>query len=126
MKSSTVLCFFQYRSGYDIEYQSRCIIHVMFRKFITYAFIVCIAYIIVIGYLGFVIRDDFLALTFPSWPLLINCFEGCGYKMVIALFANGILVGLIALMFMGIVSFSLRFIRKLNRSFVDRKETRKT
>jgi hypothetical protein len=63
----------------------------MFRKFITYAFIVCIAYIIVIGYLGFVIRDDFLALTFHSWPFLINCFEDCGYKMVIALFANGIL-----------------------------------
>lgn len=98
----------------------------MFRKFIIYAFIVCIVYIAVVGYLGFGIRDDFLALTFPSWPFLINCAENCGYKMVLALFANGILVGMLAFVFMGVMSFSIMVIRKLNRSFDDRKETRKT
>ena len=98
----------------------------MFRKFITYAFIVCIAYIIVVGFLGFAIRDDFLALTFPSWPFLINCAENCGYKMVIALFANGILVGTLAFIVMSIVSFSFILIKKFNRRFVERKETRKT
>ncbi len=98
----------------------------MFRKFIIYAFIFCIAYIIVVGFLGFAIRDDFLALTFPSWPFLINCAENCGYKMVIALFANGILVGMLAFVAMIIVSFFIMLIRKFSRRFVEPKETRKT
>jgi Zn-dependent membrane protease YugP len=79
-----------------------------------------------VAFLGFAIRDDFLALTFPSWPFLINCAENCGYKMVIALFANGILVGTLAFVVMSIVLFSHMFIRKLRRSFVERKATRKT
>jgi hypothetical protein len=98
----------------------------MFRKIIKCAFIVCTVYIIVVGFLGFAIRDDFLVLTFPSWPFLINCAENCGYKMVIALFANGILVGTLAFVVISILSFSLMLIRKLGRSFVERKATRKT
>lgn len=93
----------------------------MFRKFIIYAVIFCIAYIVVVGYLGFAIRDDFLALTFPSWPFLINCAENCGNKMVIALFTNGILVGMLAFVVMIIVSFSIAFIKKFSRRFVEPK-----
>ena len=50
-------------------------------------------YIYIIGLLGFLVKDDYFILTFPSWPFLINCFEGCGYRIVIALVSNGILVG---------------------------------
>ncbi len=51
-------------------------------------------YIVILGYLGFAIRDDYLLLTFPSWPFLIGCAMNCGVlRMEIALVANGILVG---------------------------------
>ena len=98
----------------------------MFKKFVKYALLVCVAYIFVVGYLGFGIRDDYFALTFPSWPFLINCFENCGYKILIALFANGILVGMLAFFIMCGVSFSLMFCRKSRKSFFDRKESTKT
>jgi len=94
---------------------------VMFRKFIIYAFLVSIIYIVVVAYLGFVIRDDFFALTFPSWPFLINCFENCGYKIVIALFTNGLLVGILAFVLMCVLSLFIMFIKKFNRSFANRK-----
>ncbi len=50
-------------------------------------------YIYVLGYLGFFVSDDYLVLTFPSWPFLIMCGMDCGRKMLIALVSNGILVG---------------------------------
>ena len=81
----------------------------MLRKSIRYAFVVCIVYIIVIGYLGFFVRDDFFALTFPSWPFLINCFENCGYKILIALFANGILIWALSFAVIGIALYSFTF-----------------
>jgi hypothetical protein len=58
-----------------------------------YALFISLAYILIVGFLGFGIRDDYLLLTFPSWPIIINCFEGCGYLMVIALVLNGIIIG---------------------------------
>jgi hypothetical protein len=97
----------------------------MVRKIIRYAFVLCIAYIIVVGYLGFFVRDDFFALTFPSWPFLINCFENCGYKMLIALFANGILVWALSFVVIRIAFFTFKFTSKLGRSFVERKLTKK-
>ena len=78
----------------------------MLRKLIRYAFVVCILYILVVGYLGIFVRDDFFALTFPSWPFLINCFENCGYKIFIALFANGILMGALAFVVIGIALYA--------------------
>ncbi len=84
----------------------------MVRKTTTYAFVVCIVYIIVVGYLGLAVRDDFFALTFPSWPFLINCFENCGYKMLIALCANGILVGIVTFGVIGVVLYTLKSIKK--------------
>lgn len=84
----------------------------MLRKTIAYAFVVCIVYIIVVGYLGLAVRDDFFALTFPSWPFLINCFENCGYKMLIALCANGILVGIVTFGVIGVVRYTVKSIKK--------------
>lgn len=84
----------------------------MLRKTITFAFIVCIVYIIVVGYLGLAVRDDYFALTFPSWPFLINCFENCGYKIFIALCANGILVGIVTFVVVGIALYTVKSIRK--------------
>jgi len=84
----------------------------MLRKTIASAFVVCIIYIIVVGYLGLAVRDDYFALTFPSWPFLINCFENCGYKIFIALCANGILVGIVAFCVVGIVLYTVKSIRK--------------
>lgn len=84
----------------------------MVRKTIAYAFVVCIVYIIVVGYLGLAVRDDFFALTFPSWPFLINCFENCGYKMLIALCADGILVGIVTFGVIGVVLYTLKSIKK--------------
>jgi hypothetical protein len=85
----------------------------MSKKSIRYAFVVCIVYIIVVGYLGFFVRDDFFALTFPSWPFLINCVEHCGYKMLIALFANGILVWALSFIVISIALYTFTFTRKL-------------
>ena len=87
----------------------------MVRKGIIYASIICIVYIIVIGYLGFCVRDDFFVLTFPSWPFLINCFENCGYKILIALFANGIIVGALTFVVISIALYTFTFTRKLGR-----------
>ena len=87
----------------------------MFRKKITYAFIVCIVYIIVVGFLGLCVRDDFFVLTFPSWPFLINCFENCGYKMLIALFANGIIVWALTFVVISITLYTFTFTRKRGR-----------
>jgi len=84
----------------------------MVRKTIVSASIVCIVYIIVVGYLGLAVRDDYFALTFPSWPFLINCFENCGYKMLIALCANGILVGIGTFGVIGVVLYTLKSIRR--------------
>jgi hypothetical protein len=86
------------------------------KKSIRYAFVVCILYIIVVGYLGIFVRDDFFALTFPSWPFLINCFEGCGYKIFIALFANGILVWALTFIVIIIVLSIFTVTRKLVKS----------
>jgi len=91
----------------------------MLRKSITYALIVSIVYIIVVGYLGFAVRDDFFVLTFPSWPFLINCFENCGYKMLIALCANGIILGLLTFAVISVALGTVMFTRKLDRSFVE-------
>ena len=88
----------------------------MSKKNIKYAFIVSIVYIIVIGFLGFAVRDDFFALTFPSWPILINCFENCGYKIIIALFANGILIGVLSFVVINVVRFFFMLIRKRGKS----------
>lgn len=85
----------------------------MLRKSIFFAFVFCVVYIIVIGYLGFFVRDDFFALTFPSWPFLINCFENCGYKILIALFANGILVGALTFVVIGIALYTFVSTRKI-------------
>jgi hypothetical protein len=82
------------------------------RKTITSASVVCIVYIIVVGYLGLAVRDDYFALTFPSWPFLINCFENCGYKVLIALCANGILLGIMTFVVIGVVLYALKSIRK--------------
>ena len=90
-----------------------------------YAFIICIGYIAVVGFLGLGIRDDFFALTFPSWPFLIQCAENCGYKILIALFANGILMGMLAFFFMCVGSFSLMLGRKTYNSVMDRHEKKK-
>ena len=95
----------------------------MLRKSITYALIVSIVYIIVVGYLGFAVRDDFFVLTFPSWPFLINCFENCGYKMLIALCANGIIIGLLTFAVISVALGTVMFTRKLDRSFVERRRT---
>ena len=57
-------------------------------------------------------RDDFFVLTFPSWPFLINCFENCGYKVLIALCANGILLGIMTFVVIGVVLYALKSIRK--------------
>jgi len=84
----------------------------MLRKTITSAFVVSILYLIVVGYLGLAVRDDFFALTFPSWPFLINCFENCGYKMLVALCANGILVGIVTFGVIGVVLYTLKSIKK--------------
>ena len=84
----------------------------MLRKSLTFASIVSILYIIIVGYLGLAVRDDYFALTFPSWPFLINCFENCGYKIFIALCANGILVGLVTFGVVGIVLYTVKSIRK--------------
>ena len=84
----------------------------MLRKTITSAFIVCIVYIIVVGYLGLAVRDDYFALTFPSWPFFINCFENCGYKIFIALCANGILIGIVTFCVIGIVLYTVKSIKK--------------
>ena len=84
----------------------------MLRKLIRYAFVVCILYILVVGYLGIFVRDDFFALTFPSWPFLINCFEDCGYKIFLALFANGILVGALSFVVLGIALYIFTLTRK--------------
>ena len=65
-------------------------------------------YIYIIGFLGFLVKDDYFILTFPSWPFLINCFEGCGYKIVIALVSNGILVGGIIQGFVSLLSCVFR------------------
>lgn len=81
------------------------------RKAITFAFVVSITYITVVGYLGLAVRDDYFALTFPSWPFLINCFENCGYKIFIALCANGILVGIVAFVVVGIALYIVKSIR---------------
>lgn len=91
----------------------------MLRKSITYALIVAIVYLIVVGYLGFFVRDDFFVLTFPSWPFLINCFENCGYKMLIALCANGIIIGLLTFAVISVALGTVMFTRKLDRSFVE-------
>ena len=91
----------------------------MYKKNIKYAGIVCIVYIIAVGFLGFAVRDDFLALTFPSWPLLINCSENCGYKMIIALLANGMLVGALAFAVFSIVFFFLSLAGKRGRSVIN-------
>jgi hypothetical protein len=85
----------------------------MLRKSIRYAFLICVVYLIVVGYLGFFVRDDFFALTFPSWPFLINCFENCGYKMLVALFANGILVWALTFIIISIALYTFIFIRKI-------------
>jgi hypothetical protein len=75
-------------------------------KTFKYALYISLAYILIVGFLGFGIRDDYLLLTFPSWPIIINCFEGCGYLMVIALILNGIIIGAIVFFILhGYVSF---------------------
>jgi len=94
----------------------------VYRKYIPYACIICIGYITVVGFLGLGIRDDFFALTFPSWPYLIQCAENCGYKILIALFANGILIGALAFFFMCVISFSLMLGRKSAKIVMDRYE----
>ena len=83
------------------------------KKSIRYAFVVCVVYIIVVGYLGIFVRDDYFALTFPSWPFLINCLEDCGYKIFIALFANGVLVWALSFAIISIVLSIFTFTRKL-------------
>jgi hypothetical protein len=91
----------------------------MLKKSIRYAFVVCIVYLIVVGYLGVFVRDDFFALTFPSWPFLINCFKHCGYKISIALFANGILVCLLSFVVISIALYTFTVTRKLGKRKVD-------
>jgi hypothetical protein len=85
-----------------------------------YALIICIGYIAIVGFLGVAIRDDFFALTFPSWPFLIQCAENCGYKIFIALFANGILIGVLAFFFMCVISFSIMLGKKSYNIVMDR------
>lgn len=75
--------------------------------------VVSIFYIIVVGYLGVFVRDDFFALTFPSWPFLINCFENCGYKIFVALCANGILVWALSFFVISIALYAFRFTKGL-------------
>ena len=91
----------------------------MLRKSITYACIISVVYIIVVGYLGFAVRDDFFVLTFPSWPFLINCLENCGHKMLIALCLNGIIIGFLTFTIISIALGTVAFTRKLDRSFVE-------
>lgn len=85
----------------------------MLRRSIRYAFVVCIVYIVVTGYLGVFVRDDFFALTFPSWSFLINCFENCGYKIFIALCANGILVWALSFFVISIALYTFTLTKKL-------------
>ena len=86
-------------------------------KNIIYAFIVSIVYLIVVGYLGLAVRDDFFVLTFPSWPFLINCSENCGNKMLIALCANSIIIGVLIFAIISIARGTVFFTRKLDRRF---------
>jgi hypothetical protein len=82
-----------------------------------YALYISLAYILIVGFLGFGIRDDFLVLTFPSWPIIINCFEGCGYLMVIALILNGIFIGaLVFFILHGYVSFYSSIKQSINEN----------
>ena len=82
--------------------------------------VVSIFYIIVVGYLGVFVRDDFFALTFPSWPFLINCFENCGYKIFVALCANGILVWALSFFVISIAFYAFTF----TKNVLTRKEPR--
>ena len=93
----------------------------MLRKSLTYACIICVVYIIVVGYLGLAVRDDFFVLTFPSWPFLINCAENCGHKMLIALCINGIIIGFLTFTIISIALGTVMLTRKIDSSVLEGK-----